>query len=462
MSGFGDWRGAGIILRLNFQAASAAMHLSAFSRWSVEPQRCVVEAWVIGMNGNERRRVAIVQAVIPLYTASLFERLSQLPGIDLTVLADVSTPSQLNQYDSARHQFRALDLPSVRRGSLVFRPRLFSRLRELNPDCVIVNADPRELSHLAAIPWCRLRGIPVGAWSMCHRFGPRHLASEIHLSLMGQLSNLVLAYAQRGRREQISRGTRADKIVVVSTAIDEQKVFETQAQVSEAEAAEFRNIRGLSEKKILLQVVRMTQTKRTDQLISGFKALTRRRNDVVLVLIGGGPLEGKIREQVREMKLLDQVLFEGPVYDERTLSLWYTASDVFVMATSIGLSIHHAMCYGLPVVTDDNETAQGSEFEVLQNGINGLTYRSGDSKDFAEKVDLLLGNEELRLRLGANARRRIVEDFSLERKVEKFRAAIDKLLAMSKRGVPPRAATPVASEYARTADEVNESRGFEN
>jgi glycosyltransferase involved in cell wall biosynthesis len=146
-------------------------------------------------------------------------------------------------------------------------------------------------------------------------------------------------------------------------------------------------------------------------------------------------LEDEMRRLAEDLGIRDRVRFVGPLYDESVLSLWYKSADVFVMATCIGLSIHHAMAYGVPVVTDDNPLTQTAEFEVLQDGINGLTYRAGDIDDFAAKVCRVLDDSTLRHELSQAAVRRVEEDYSIDRMAERFVAAVQRLNAGRERDI---------------------------
>jgi glycosyltransferase involved in cell wall biosynthesis len=101
-----------------------------------------------------------------------------------------------------------------------------------------------------------------------------------------------------------------------------------------------------------------------------------------------------------------------------------------VMATCMGLSIHHAMAYGLPVVTDDDERTQTAEFEVLEDGRNGLLYRAGDANDYADKICRILEDPELRSRLSRRAAECIEREHTLDRMVGNMESALRRLLAM--------------------------------
>jgi glycosyltransferase involved in cell wall biosynthesis len=381
-------------------------------------------------------KLVIVQRFVPLYDVPLFEAIASKDGIELTVLADLQSRNQLNQYDPAKHKFEARHVGS----------------RRLDPDAVILSGDPREIYQCAAVFWCRLRGIPVGLWSIFHRIGPKRFVTEVYMYVAGRAASVLMSYGERGRSEMVRRGVNPGKIVVLSTAIDERKVMAARDSVSPSAIARFKAEQGLDGRRVLLHVARLTATKRPDFMLESFRRLLEAREDVLLVWIGGGPLEQEIQKRARELGIAGYMRFLGPIYEERALAPWYLSADVFVMATGLGLSVHHAMCYGLPVVTDNDRLTQVSEFEVLADGVNGLTYRSGDASDFAAKVGRLLDNEELRTRMSAAARRRIECEFTLENKLNNFGRGIDRLFDLSRLARRPAAAAGPGVAPAAKAD----------
>jgi glycosyltransferase involved in cell wall biosynthesis len=376
-------------------------------------------------------RVVIVQPVLPRYRLRFFERLAALPGLDLTVLADLATKDPLNQYDAARDRFRAVHLPRRQVGPFVVRSALRRRLATLSPGAVVLNCGPRDWSEYRALGWCRRRGVGTAVWNMLHRIGRRRLFTEWHNRRIGREADLLLGYGQRDLREQTARGTPADKIVILHNCIDEREVLRARDAVTPRQVDAFRREADLVGKRVVLHVVRLTSLKRPDRTVEAFAAVARRRPEAVLVFIGGGPLEGTIRRQAAGLGLSDRVRFLGPVYDQGRLSLWYKCADVFVMATCIGLSIHHAMAYGVPVITDDDPRTQTAEFEVLEDGGNGLLYRAGDARDYADKICCILEDPDLRSRLSRRAADCIENEHTLDRMVGNMESALRRLLALA-------------------------------
>lgn len=374
---------------------------------------------------NTRALLVLIEPAIPAYNNAIYEAIAQFEGIDLCVWADLETPSQLNQYARTKPNFKAEHLPTRTIGPFILRPGLLRRLFAARPNIVILNGNPRDLSAVLALVFCRLAGCRAGVWNMFHRIGHPHPWTELYLRLVGQVAHLVMSYGKRGMTEQTRRGTPQHKIIVISTAIDERSVIRARDSIKAEDVTQFKTDEGLCGKKILLHVVRLTPIKRPDLMLQYYASLLKIRSDVFLVWIGGGPLEAEIKALAAKMGIEAHMRFIGPLYDERQLALWYRAASLFVMATCVGLSVHHAMCYGLPVITDDNEFTQASEFEVLQDGINGLTFKSGDADDFVRKVNSVLDSPELRDRLGAAAKRRLEIEYTLARKIENVRSAVN-------------------------------------
>ncbi len=103
-------------------------------------------------------------------------------------------------------------------------------------------------------------------------------------------------------------------------------------------------------------------------------------------------------------------------------------SDVFALPShSEGFSnaLLEAMACGIPPVA----SAVGGNPEVVEDGVNGFLVATGDAAAAADRIVTLLGDSELRKRLGAAARRRIADRFTVEVMVMEVAAAYDALLA---------------------------------
>lgn len=112
-----------------------------------------------------------------------------------------------------------------------------------------------------------------------------------------------------------------------------------------------KDMLGLSGKKVLLSVNRLDPIKRIDLLIEVFHVLSKEDNDLILLIVGIGPEEDKLRGFAEQLGIADRVRFEGFV-DEDRLKIYYSASDVFVATAwaDFSLSVYEALAFGNKVV----------------------------------------------------------------------------------------------------------------
>lgn len=370
-------------------------------------------------------RVAIVQDVIALYNAALFERLARHPGVELRVFADVETPHPLNQFAASRSVIPVTHVRSAPFAGLRLRPGLIRAVREFEPDIVVVGAHMRTISELVLMLWCRATGVRVAVWDIFHRLGscPRHW--DLYQTLVGRLAHACFPYGQRGRQEQERRGVPAARLHVISMALNEEPLIALSASLSAEMIDAFRLERGVSGRQVILHVARLTCERRADLLLEAFRCLHERGfDDALLVFIGTGPMQGTLERQAQALGIAHSVRFLGAVYDEAILARWFRAASIFAIGSSMGLSIHHAMCYGLPPITDENVWNHGPEIEMLKPGVNGLVYATGSATNFADKLAGLLNDPLERQRLGRNATATVLTEYTLARKVANFVAAL--------------------------------------
>ena len=106
----------------------------------------------------------------------------------------------------------------------------------------------------------------------------------------------------------------------------------------------------------------------------------------------------------------------------------YRSLDVFVSSSrSEGLSLAflEALATGLPVVA----TRSGGPQEVIEPDVAGVLVPIEDPAALAQGLLRVVGDRELRDRLGAAARQRVFEAFSLEAVLQQYARLYDKLLA---------------------------------
>lgn len=202
---------------------------------------------------------------------------------------------------------------------------------------------------------------------------------------------------------------RAAKCRVVPYGIHVERFDPTQKALERATA-----LQAFHPRPIALFVGRLVYYKGADVLLRATEHL-----DVDVVLIGTGPLEAPLREWAVAHGMADRVTFLPPQPDAE-LAAWYRAADVFCLPSvarseAFGLVQIEAHAAGTPVISTDLPT--GVPFANLHD-VTGLTVPVGDHVAFAEALERLLADDELRKRLGRQASERARRDFTVGRMAE--------------------------------------------
>ncbi len=184
------------------------------------------------------------------------------------------------------------------------------------------------------------------------------------------------------------------------------------------------------ENRVLMGTVgRLDAVKDQASLIKAAALLLARRPDLRAVLrvaiVGNGPLMGDLQALAEGSGIGDLVRFPGAL-DRVPDAL--RSLDVFVLPSlSEGISntILEAMATGLPVVA----TAVGGNVELVDDGVTGRLYGSGDAARLSTLLEGYVDDEALRRGHGAAARQAALARFSMQAMMNGYAGVYRALLA---------------------------------
>ena len=147
-----------------------------------------------------------------------------------------------------------------------------------------------------------------------------------------------------------------------------------------------------------------------------------------LVIVGQGPEEPALREQVAQLGLQDRIIFAGAVSDAE-LPAYYRLASLFCLPASerseaFGLVQVEALASGLPIVC--TELGTGTSY-VNKDGESGLVVAPRDASVLPSAILRLLNDEALRRRLADGARQR-AQLFTAEKMLAEIRAVYEDVL----------------------------------
>jgi len=138
---------------------------------------------------------------------------------------------------------------------------------------------------------------------------------------------------------------------------------------------------------VIIMIGRVNKRKRIDMLLDAVSLLASRNKYYNIVVVGDGEDQARIVDYSAKLGLSDRIWFYGPCYDEKeNAELLYNA-DLCVVPGDVGLSAIHSMTFGTPVISHDNFSTQGPEFEVIKDHETGLFFKKNSVEDLAAKIE---------------------------------------------------------------------------
>jgi glycosyltransferase involved in cell wall biosynthesis len=138
--------------------------------------------------------------------------------------------------------------------------------------------------------------------------------------------------------------------------------------------------------------------------------------DVSLDVFGAGPDLGELTFLAWQLRLSDSVRFRGQSANAASELVAYDAFCLPSLIEGLPMALIEAMGTGLPVVA----SAVGGIPEVIVDGDNGLLVAPADPAALAAALRSLARDPDLRARMGANARRTVRDQLSIERSVAAY------------------------------------------
>lgn len=215
-------------------------------------------------------------------------------------------------------------------------------------------------------------------------------------------------------REKIERS----KIHVIHNGVD-------LSRFSSAENGHLRKSFGISEKVFLLGTVgRLGPEKDHTTLLKALKETRKKGHDVVLFVVGDGILRSELIRQGEELGVAPYVHWLGPRADIPAI---LGGLDLFVLPSryeGCPNVVLEAMAAGRGVIA----TRVGGTPELIRDGETGILVSPGDTDALVQALSSLVGDPRKLSEMGKNAREAVLEQFPVERMVEKTESLYGHLL----------------------------------
>ena len=357
-------------------------------------------------------RVFIFQPALPKYRLDFFERIDKLFNRQLSVYyseTDLGILTKINE----KYKW-AIKLGKMKK----LFPGFYWQLNLLSvdissADCIVVCGNPRNLSTIILLIkaiWLKKQTIWWGQYwsstSVKYRQFIRIYISKLASSLLFYTDREVFIFKRNFPNFNRSLGA-------LNNGIDISKISQKRYNYSSKN-------RPLN----ILFIGRLTKKANLNLLIECLNMI--KLKSYGLDIIGDGNEYKEIFNRVRDYKLDHVVRFHGGLTDEDLISKIANECAVFVYPGSVGLSLIHAMAYGLPAIVHSNELHHMPEIAAFENNITGLNFKENSARDLSNVLVKLMDSEEHRERMSINSISKLKENFNTESMSKRFHEFVQK------------------------------------
>ncbi len=209
---------------------------------------------------------------------------------------------------------------------------------------------------------------------------------------------------------------------------------------SQAERSARRAALEVREGEVLIGcVANYRSVKRLDLLIEAFAAVAAKGYPVKLEIVGEGPLRASLARQIASLGLDGRIRLHGSVLNPEPL---YAAFDVVVQASE-GEGLPNVLLEGAAAGRAIVATAAGGTGEIVVDGVTGLLVPVNDPGALARALIRVVGDGDLRRRLGAAGRDHVAATFGMEQFVAEFGDLYEELAAVKRLRAPRGSDRPI-------------------
>ena len=305
---------------------------------------------------------------------------------------------------------------------LVWHRGLIKTLRRLKPEIIVCEGESHLLGYLSAIFYRRFFDpkVKLVLWTLGALPGEDSAKGikRVVKKYLYKAPNAVITYSSYGKQRLTEYGVDEH---IITPAVN---ICDTQGHLSsyfahKADRALYRKSLNVEGQFLVLYVGDIGPNKNIDTLVMIAKLLEHK--GVVFKVVGDGNYLKQIADKINQLGL-NNIEMVGRV--TKDLHQYYIASDVFLLPGRGGMVIGEAMCYGLPVLL---HAADGTEYDFIENGIDGYILQDNTANSFAEKIEVLSNNKKLLSDLSSNAAEKMKSKLSMDKTALSISTLLEKL-----------------------------------
>ena len=334
-------------------------------------------------------KIIIFEPALPNYRIDFFNRINNFQNLELNVYY---SDSNLGILTRSKYKYKW----AHKIGKIVqILPGIYWQFGSMainisKADYIVLSGAPRNLSMLLILLKAKLRNKKI-VWMGQYWSGTSQKWRHRIRLIISKLATALIFYTDHEVEKFKKDGWISNQpIGALNNGLDIRNIAAKRTKY-------FSKNRALN----VLFIGRLTKKANLELLIEAFKILDS--SIYKLEIIGDGPLFSKLKKKVKILKMNRIVNFYGAMNDENQISKIANNCSIFIYPGSVGLSLIHAMAYGLPVIVHDNESHHMPEFAAFKNKFTGLLFKENSAQDLSKILIELMEAETLRESMSLNS-----------------------------------------------------------
>ena len=359
-------------------------------------------------------KILFVQPSIPLFRVSFFKSLAHELGKSFIVIhseGDLGelTPSLQYPWSKCIGKVIKIGFGFVWQKNLIN----FTVKRDY---IIVVSGNPRYLSTILFILKAKLFGVKILWWGHYRSSTSKNWRVTLRLGLM-KLANGIIFYTEDEVKRYLTSKQRKESrpIVGLNNGIDILPIKRLRKKYDS-------NSRSYE----ILFLGRVTEKASFDVLLNALQYA--KIKDITLNVIGNNSFDPYLILDKYNFNNGVKINYYGKLTDEKQISNIANRCRVFVYPGSIGLSLIHAMAYGLPSLVHSDPLLHMPEIGAFKEGVTGLTFNRNNPEDLAIKLSLMISNTSQLDFMSKECLNITENDFNTTKMTEKFSKFVKEFL----------------------------------
>lgn len=375
---------------------------------------------------SSKLNIAVITNVIPQYREDMYRRLIDNYADNLHMFCQDKMPGMnLNTvHRNFNKNVTIVNALSLKKEKLCwqFIP-LFKIIKQY--DVIFIYGNPRVFSNVIFSLILKALGKKIVIWGQFHTASSSPMMKKLRL-LWWRNFDFIFLYTDKEADQYRFYCPDVYYVTGMNNGVNQSEVSaainEFPPNILESWVVDNK----LKEKTILLSCARLDKKNQFEMVIDSLPDIIKIYPNLLWCVIGDGDEKLALKEKAKILGVANYIKWLGPIYAQNKLAPWFLSARCLIHPGSIGLSLMHAMGYGLPVITHDNEAHQMPEIAALIDGKNGVLFKEGDKSSLIEKALLLLGDEVFSNKLSSFAKQTVAENYNTKVMAEKFIGMVNK------------------------------------